>query len=94
MVYFIFCRLMQIHESGLLFIWKQRRWPKKNTCGTKLLAVPQKITMAEVQSAFYVTAIGITLATIVICIEKASKHCTDVRKRRKDDEEKHPEPDS
>lgn len=73
---------MQIHESGLLFIWKTRRWPKTNICNDKLLSLlPQKITLVEVQSAFYAAAIGIAIACVVVIVERLVKHARNKRLR-------------
>ncbi|WAR27385.1 GRIK3-like protein [Mya arenaria] len=72
------CQLMmQIHEGGLLQIWKRRWWPKANFCAKQITTEENPIAIADVQSAFYVCVIGIFIGTVAfvmeICIDKYRK---------------------
>ncbi|OWF41423.1 Glutamate receptor ionotropic, kainate 2 [Mizuhopecten yessoensis] len=64
--------LLHIHESGLLHIWKSRWWPQRNFCDGELVTSAKTITLIDVQSAFYLIGIGLTLATLIIIIEKVT----------------------
>ncbi|XP_060078728.1 glutamate receptor ionotropic, kainate 2-like, partial [Ylistrum balloti] len=61
--------IIEIHESGLINIWKSRRWPRTNICGSESLTAAKAITLVDVQSAFYLIGIGLTLASMVMGIE-------------------------
>ncbi|XP_069104062.1 glutamate receptor ionotropic, delta-1-like isoform X1 [Argopecten irradians] len=61
--------IIEIHESGLINIWKSRRWPRTNICGSESLTSAKAITLVDVQSAFYLIGIGLTLASIVMGME-------------------------
>lgn len=67
--------MLKVLESGLLQIWKTRRWPKQTLCGDSLVKANRAITIEDVQSAFYLIAVGISLATIVIIYEKIKHNC-------------------
>ena len=62
--------MLKVLESGLLQIWKTRRWPQQTLCGDSLVKATRAITIEDVQSAFYLIAVGIGLATIVMIFEK------------------------
>ncbi|XP_052784704.1 glutamate receptor ionotropic, kainate glr-3-like isoform X2 [Mya arenaria] len=70
-------QMMQIHEGGLLQIWKRRWWPKANFCAKQITTEENPIAIADVQSAFYVCVIGIFIGTVAfvmeICIDKYRK---------------------
>ncbi|XP_060063877.1 uncharacterized protein LOC132544318 [Ylistrum balloti] len=62
--------LLYVHESGLLHIWKTRRWPQRSFCASELVTVAKTITLVDVQSAFYLIGIGVCLAMLVFGLEK------------------------
>ncbi|XP_021356287.1 glutamate receptor ionotropic, kainate 3-like [Mizuhopecten yessoensis] len=64
--------LLYVHESGLLHIWKTRRWPQRSFCASELVTVAKTITLVDVQSAFYLIGIGLGLATLVCGMEKVA----------------------
>ncbi|XP_033760423.1 probable glutamate receptor [Pecten maximus] len=64
--------LLHVHESGLLHIWKSRWWPQRNFCDGELVTAAKTITLIDVQSAFYLIGIGLTLATLIIIMEKVA----------------------
>lgn len=66
---YFFSRIISIHESGLLQIWKLRHWPKPGFCKGSLLKEPKAITLIDVQSAFYMIGIGIFVASFTLFIE-------------------------
>ena len=61
--------MMKIHEGGLLQIWKRKWWPKGTFCKGDILTEAKPISLMDVQSAFYVCAIGITFSGIVFGVE-------------------------
>ncbi|ESO96489.1 hypothetical protein LOTGIDRAFT_115937, partial [Lottia gigantea] len=61
--------MLRIYETGLLQIWKKRWWPKKGTCKGSLVTEAKRIELVDLQSAFYVIAIGIVLASFIIVSE-------------------------
>ncbi|XP_055956921.1 glutamate receptor ionotropic, kainate glr-3-like, partial [Patella vulgata] len=58
--------MLRIYETGLLQIWKQRWWPKQGTCKGSLISEVRKIELIDIQSAFYVIALGIAIASTII----------------------------
>jgi len=66
---FFFSRMMKIHESGLLQIWKRRWWPKENLCALTVVTEATPIALVDVQSAFYVCLIGIFLGGFTFICE-------------------------
>ena len=62
-------RMISIHESGLLHVWKRRWWPKANTCKSGLVMEAKAISIIDVQSAFYVAAGGALLGLFAFVIE-------------------------
>jgi hypothetical protein len=36
-IFFIPDRILNIHETGLMQIWKQKQWPKQNFCAGSLI---------------------------------------------------------
>ncbi|XP_069121394.1 glutamate receptor ionotropic, delta-1-like [Argopecten irradians] len=62
--------LLYVHESGLLHIWKTRRWPQRSFCASEMVTVAKTITLMDVQSAFYLIGIGVGLAALVFGLEK------------------------
>ena len=60
--------MIKIHESGLLRIWQRHWWPKDNFCDRgNLWSKP--ISLADVQSAFYVCGIGIFIGAVALVTE-------------------------
>ncbi|KAK6182170.1 hypothetical protein SNE40_009911 [Patella caerulea] len=60
--------MMKIMESGLAQILKRNWWPKPGTCVDDSNAV-QTVELIDIQSAFYVILIGMTLACLTILVE-------------------------
>lgn len=75
--------MLDIHESGLLQIWKAKRWPKQGICHGSLLSERKPISLIDVQSAFYLIAVGLTLSFIVVAAEFVFKLIQDKRNREK-----------
>ncbi|WAR27886.1 GRIA3-like protein, partial [Mya arenaria] len=62
-------QLQKITESGLFQIWKRKWWPKANFCAKKYVTEEKAVTLADVQSSFYVCVIGIFVGLVVFFIE-------------------------
>ncbi|XP_050405931.1 glutamate receptor ionotropic, kainate 3 [Patella vulgata] len=62
-------QMIQIYESGLLQIWKQRWWPKTSYCAGSLQTHADAVDLLSLQSAFYIIAIGLFLALCVLVCE-------------------------
>ncbi|XP_071081479.1 glutamate receptor ionotropic, kainate glr-3-like [Haliotis cracherodii] len=60
--------VLKFHESGLMGAWKQKWWPKGSNCSfTQVVHKP--IEISQLQSAFYVLLVGISLAFTTMCLE-------------------------
>ncbi|RUS78740.1 hypothetical protein EGW08_013491 [Elysia chlorotica] len=59
----------KIYESGLLQVWVKQWWPKQTFCSGSLLTQARTLNLMDVQSSFYVLAIGIGLAGLVLGAE-------------------------
>lgn len=69
--------MLKIVESGLMHIWKQNWWPKRNFCSGPVKAVATRIELIDVQSAFYILFIGGVLGSIVVFAENIRKKYLD-----------------
>ena len=65
----LFCRIISILESGLLQVWKQRNWPYSAPCKELSVTEAKKLTIIDLQSAFYLIAIGIFAAGVSLLFE-------------------------
>ena len=65
----LFCRIISILESGLLQVWKQRNWPYSATCKELSVTEAKKLTVIDLQSAFYLIGIGIFAASVFLLFE-------------------------
>ncbi|OWF39812.1 Glutamate receptor ionotropic, kainate 3 [Mizuhopecten yessoensis] len=86
--------IIEIHESGLINIWKSRRWPRTNVCANELITSAKAITLVDVQSAFYLIGIGLTLASIVMGIENIQSAFKKKKTERKEKKAKEKEQNS
>ena len=50
----VFCRLLTMHESGLMEIWKRKWWPQSQICSSNVKTEAKPIALLDVQSAFYI----------------------------------------
>lgn len=65
-----FPRMLSIHESGLLHVWKRRWWPKSRAiCAGSVVTEATPISVIDVQSAFYVAAGGAVIGFLAFVIE-------------------------
>ncbi|XP_021374093.1 glutamate receptor ionotropic, delta-2-like [Mizuhopecten yessoensis] len=62
-------KIMAMHENGLISFWKRRRWPKRDFCPGILQAYTKVISLADIQSAFYLLGVGFVLAFVSIMFE-------------------------
>ena len=76
-------RMISIHESGLLQVWKRRWWPKTNMCKSGLVMEAKAISIIDVQSAFYVAAGGALLGLIAFITEIIAAKVAQCRSRSK-----------
>ncbi|GFS13153.1 glutamate receptor [Elysia marginata] len=59
----------KIYESGLLQVWVKKWWPKQTFCSGSLVTQAQTLNLMDVQSSFYVLAVGLGLAGVVLTAE-------------------------
>ncbi|KAL5016289.1 hypothetical protein ScPMuIL_005878 [Solemya velum] len=62
-------RLLAMIELGLISKWKKKWWPKKDTCVQRTTGV-KAISVADIQSIFYIGGILILFATCVLLVER------------------------
>ncbi|XP_046572353.1 probable glutamate receptor [Haliotis rubra] len=61
--------MLKIDQSGLFLTWKRKWWPRENSCLDEGKASSRPIELMDLQSAFYLIAIGIFLAAFALGIE-------------------------
>ena len=66
--------MLQINEIGLIETWERKWWSKTSFCKGSLITEATPIGLIDVQSAFYLVFLGITLALLVLALEKLSAH--------------------
>ena len=72
---------MKIYEGGLLQVWVQRWWPKRNFCRGSLTTEARVLNLVDLQSVFYVAGLGIGLAVTALFLEHAlTRACPGVRR--------------
>ena len=59
-----------MHEMGLVEIWERRWWNRTSFCSGSVITEPTPIDLIDMQSAFYLVFIGITLALMVLGMER------------------------
>ncbi|XP_063406491.1 glutamate receptor ionotropic, kainate 4-like isoform X2 [Mytilus trossulus] len=64
---------LNILESGLIQIWKQKHWPKRNFCSGSMLTEAKPIKWTDIQIAFGFLCCGIVLSVIFLIIEYMKK---------------------
>ena len=62
-------RVGKIYESGLTQVWVRKWWPKQTFCSGSLVTQARTLNLMDVQSSFYVLAIGLGLAGVVLTAE-------------------------
>lgn len=58
-----------MHESGLLDLWLKDGYPNNRTINSTSKFKAKTITLADVQSAFYLVGIGVTSGVITWILE-------------------------
>ncbi|XP_070179415.1 uncharacterized protein [Littorina saxatilis] len=64
--------MLYINEIGLIDTWERKWWSKTSFCKGSLTTESTVISLIDVQSAFFLVFIGITLALLVLVTEKLS----------------------
>ncbi|GFN97075.1 glutamate receptor [Plakobranchus ocellatus] len=59
----------KIYESGLLQVWVKKWWPKQTFCSGSLVTQARELSLMDVQSGFYVLAIGLGVSGVVLMAE-------------------------
>ena len=66
---YLISRIIDIHESGLLELWQYQEVTFYNPCDKSMFTGSTPIEFADVQSAFFLIAIGIFLAIVSFSVE-------------------------
>ncbi|XP_048259569.1 glutamate receptor ionotropic, delta-1-like [Haliotis rufescens] len=66
--------MLKIDQSGLFINWRRKWWPQENLCLEEGKASARAIALMDIQSAFYLIAIGIFLAVLALGIEKLATY--------------------
>jgi len=62
-------QVVKIYESGLLQVWIKKWWPRRSFCSGSLLTEAKALTLVDVQSTFYMLAIGLVLGGLLLSTE-------------------------
>lgn len=65
-----------MNDGGLFQTWSSRRWPKPDVGQGNLFTAASAISLQEVQSAFYMLAVGIVLSLLILGAEKMTTYYT------------------
>ena len=82
LIYFFICRMLSLHESGFIAKWKTDRWPERKCDETQSFII-DGISLEEIQSSFYLIAIGFVCSCIVLSIEKMLFSCHNNKSTKK-----------
>ena len=74
-IFFIHYRILNIHETGLMQIWKQKQWPKQNFCAGSLIKEAKPIKWIDIQTAFYLIGIGTIFGIFILGSEFIFSKC-------------------
>ncbi|KAJ8315309.1 hypothetical protein KUTeg_007459 [Tegillarca granosa] len=75
--------IMELMESGIFQIWMYKHWPPKTFCKGEITTEAKKIRIVDVQSAFYLIAIGIVIGSFVLISEVGFSKCRFYSKNNK-----------
>lgn len=73
--------ILNIHETGLIQIWKQKHWPKRNFCAGSLIKEAKPIKWIDIQTAFYMIGTGTTFGMFVLLSECIFTKCRKIKKK-------------
>ncbi|KAK3755334.1 hypothetical protein RRG08_026064 [Elysia crispata] len=76
-------QVVKLYESGLLQVWVKKWWPPQTICRGALVTQAKTLSLLDMQSSFYVLAIGVALSAIVLGLEAAFKYLRHLRQRVK-----------
>ena len=62
-------RVVKFYESGLLQVWVKKWWPQQTFCRGSLVTQARALSLVDMQSSFYVLAIGVAMSAVVIVLE-------------------------
>ena len=65
-IFFISYRILNIHETGLMQIWKQKQWPKHNFCAGSWIKEAKHIMWVDLQTAFYLIGISTLFGVFIL----------------------------
>ena len=68
----VFFRVIRLHESGLLAVWRQRYWPRLQRCATSRMA--RGIAVADLLGVFY-TGLALLLLSSCLLLSELLLHC-------------------
>ncbi|BFZ07498.1 hypothetical protein BsWGS_10536 [Bradybaena similaris] len=68
--------MIYMNDRGLFQTWSSRRWPKPDIGQGNLFTAASAISLQEVQSAFYMLAVGIVLSLLILGAEKMATYYT------------------
>ncbi|GFO49256.1 glutamate receptor [Plakobranchus ocellatus] len=64
-------QVVKFYESGLLQVWVKKWWPQQTFCRGSLVTQARALSLVDVQSSFYVLAIGVAMSLVVLMFEHA-----------------------
>ncbi|KAK3794516.1 hypothetical protein RRG08_003667 [Elysia crispata] len=62
-------QVVKFYESGLLQVWVKKWWPQQTFCRGSLVTQARALSLVDMQSSFYVLAIGVAMSAVVIVLE-------------------------
>ncbi|RUS85248.1 hypothetical protein EGW08_007009 [Elysia chlorotica] len=64
-------QVVKFYESGLLQVWVKKWWPQQTFCQGSLVTQARALSLVDMQSSFYVLAIGLGMSAVVLVLESA-----------------------
>ncbi|GFO49258.1 glutamate receptor [Plakobranchus ocellatus] len=73
-------QVVKLYESGLLQVWVKKWWPQQTFCRGSLVTQARALSLMDVQSSFYVLAIGFALCSVVLVLEAVYERLCQIRR--------------
>ena len=70
------CRILLMHQSGLIEYWRKQFFPSVSHCDwTLAVNKPRRITLGDIQSPFLILCVGLGSAIIALICENLVACC-------------------